>query len=79
MTLCNSCRAKSDAWLDYRVPTTLKIASGSSRDDTPAGVVDARRARYESWQNTIRQQQALIRRICSESHPVKQPASNTKS
>lgn len=62
------CREASDKWLDYRVTPGVKIASGASRDDTPAGVADARRARYEAWRNTIQNQQDLIRKICADKH-----------
>lgn len=76
MTLCAPCKKKSDGWLDYRVSPSLKIASGASRDDTPAGVADARRARYDTWRNTIRTQQELIRRLCAEQHQaVEAPSS----
>lgn len=68
MTLCSPCQLASDAWLDYRVNPPLKIASGSSRDDTAAGVADGLRARYEEWRNTIRNQQALIQKLCTEQH-----------
>lgn len=68
MALCDLCRTKHDAWLDYRVSPTVKIASGAFRDDTLPGVKDARTARYEQWRKTIRDQQALIARICEEQH-----------
>ena len=68
MRLCAPCQAQSDGWLDYRATSPVKIASGASRDDTVAGVADARRARHESWANLIRDQQAAIRRICENQH-----------
>ncbi|CQD07356.1 hypothetical protein BN970_01387 [Mycolicibacterium conceptionense] len=68
MTLCDPCQAKSDAWLDYRLPRQPKIASGASRDDTLAGVTDARTSRFEQWRKTIRDQQTAIKKICEEQH-----------
>ncbi|MFV8242194.1 hypothetical protein [Mycolicibacterium peregrinum] len=68
MTLCDLCRPKHDAWLDYRLPRQPKIASGASRDDTLAGVKDAWTGRFEQWRKTIRDQQALIARLCEEQH-----------
>jgi len=68
MSLCDECQAKSQSWLDYRVAPRLKIASGASRDDTAAGVADARRGRFDQWRTTVRDQQALIKSICEERH-----------
>ena len=62
--MCAACQAQHDAWLDYRLPPPVKIASGSSRDDTVAGVADARKARLQEWRDTINRQQALIRAQC---------------
>lgn len=62
--MCAECRAKHDAWLDYRLSPTVKIASGASRDDTVAGLADRRRARFQEWKGTINRQQALIRAQC---------------
>ena len=62
--MCAECRAKHDAWLDYRLPPRVNIASGSSRDDTVAGVADARKARFQEWRDTINRQQELIRAQC---------------
>ena len=62
--LCGPCQAASDAWLDYRLTPSIKIASGSSRDDTVAGVADARKARHQEWKDTINRQQAIIRAQC---------------
>lgn len=66
--LCPSCRADRDAWLRYRPTYPIKIASGASRDDTVAGVLDNRRARAESTYQLIRDQIALIHRICAAKH-----------
>jgi hypothetical protein len=68
MSLCDACKAQSDAWLDYRITKPVKIASGAAYDDTLAGVADARKARFEEWRSTIRSQQAAIKRICEEQH-----------
>jgi hypothetical protein len=51
----------------------VKISSGASRDDTTAGVADARRARYEEWRRLIQQQQAAIKRICERDHQAVKP------
>lgn len=66
--LCPSCKAESDAWLDYRLPRRLKIASGAAYDDTVRGVRDNRKARYEEWRNTILLHRDLIKRICEAKH-----------
>ncbi|WP_179475353.1 hypothetical protein [Mycolicibacterium vinylchloridicum] len=79
MTLCDECQAKSDKWLDYRVPRQLKISSGAAYDDTAAGVADARKARYGQWRTTIREQQQAIRRICQERHTANSIASTRKA
>lgn len=68
MPMCDDCHAEWSKWLDYRLPTSFKIASGASRDDTPAGIKDARRARYEEWRKTIQTQQDLIRNHCLAEH-----------
>ncbi|ACU41224.1 hypothetical protein SEA_ROY17_78 [Mycobacterium phage Roy17] len=64
MKLCAACQAASDKWLDYRITPSIKIASGSARDDTVEGVRDARAARFQEWRDTINRQQALIRKQC---------------
>lgn len=68
MSLCTPCQAKHDAWLDYRLPRTVKIASRASRDDTLEGVNDAQTARFQLWRDTIRDQQAAIKKLCEETH-----------
>ena len=73
--LCDDCKRQHDAWLDYRLPSRLKIASGAAYDDTAKGVADARRGRFEQWRNLIRAQQAAIRRICEEQHQAQAVAS----
>ncbi|MUM06200.1 hypothetical protein FZI93_15120 [Mycobacterium sp. CBMA361] len=70
MTLCDACKQKSEAWLDYRLPRSVKIASGASRDDTTAGVSDAQRGRFDKWRKTISEQHDLIQRICEKNHQV---------
>ena len=62
--MCATCQARHDDWLDYRLPTRVKIASGASRDDTVAGVAEARKVRFQEWRDTINRQQALIRSQC---------------
>ncbi|AIM40927.1 hypothetical protein SEA_AELIN_79 [Mycobacterium phage Aelin] len=64
MKLCAACQAASDKWLDYRITPSIKIASGSARDDTLDGVRDRRAARFQEWRDTINRQQALIRKQC---------------
>lgn len=62
--MCATCQAQHDAWLDYRLPAGVKIASGASRDETVAGVADARAARLQEWRDTINRQQTMIRTQC---------------
>lgn len=74
--MCDSCATESQRWLDYRLPPVLKIASSSARDDTPAGLADRRRSRFEEWRDTINRQQALIRKHCIEAgHAVAEETS----
>ena len=66
--MCAACQARHDAWLDYRLPAGVKIASGSTRDDTVAGVADTRAARFQEWRDTINRQQKMIRDQCIGRH-----------
>lgn len=66
--LCPSCRADRDAWLRYRPVYPIKIASGASYDDSVAGVMANRQARADATYQLIRDQIALIERICATQH-----------
>lgn len=68
MRLCEPCAEESSRWLDYRAPRTARFASGSRRDDDPAGVTDNLRGRFDDWRATVRGQQALIREHCMREH-----------
>jgi hypothetical protein len=64
--LCDKHLAGWNAWTDnYPFVLPLRINSGASGDDTVKGVVARKKRAIEDWKETIRFQQALIRRICA--------------
>lgn len=74
--LCDDCQAASNAWLDYRAPDHLHRWKGqcciNRADDAGNGAcrkcADALRMRREERARFIREQRALIARICKEKH-----------
>lgn len=66
--LCPTCAVEITRWYDYRPTQPVRIANHGSADDTLTRRADVLRARFESWRDTIRYQQDLIRRQCAEQH-----------
>ena len=67
--LCAACAAERDRWLATK-PSTLvpqharAIACGAAYDDTPAGVRDNTRARYEAWRQLVNEARQDIKERC---------------
>lgn len=53
-------------WLDTKPDQNLSIVSHAAYDDTPSGVRDNSKSRFNSWRERVRFQQALIVRTCKE-------------
>jgi hypothetical protein len=64
VALCGPCSGARARWLDYRLPPSppllVVIGSGGVRD-----VEERRKARFDDWRRTIRQQQAHIAELCA--------------
>jgi len=62
-----------DRWLETR-PSTLiprpgfAHGSGAAYDASPAGIRDARRARYEEWRRTVKDGRETVARLCRAGH-----------
>jgi hypothetical protein len=68
--MCDPCRDEWLRWLDYRTPRPVQIVNHATYDATPAGVASNRKAAAGRTAETIRFQQALIRRLCAEGSHV---------
>lgn len=53
MSLCAACSLAWNKWLDYRLQQDIAERTG---------------ARYRQWRDTVRFQQDLIVKICTEKH-----------
>jgi hypothetical protein len=61
--LCDTHRAKHQAWLDYRLPPgPIRLISIST--DREKATRDGRELRYQDWRDTITRQQALVVECC---------------
>lgn len=64
--LCPSCRAESDAWLEFRPRVLgLTIHEKATRDTTKQGVRDRNAAKAAEWRELVRFQRSLIARTCA--------------
>lgn len=64
--LCPEHAREWQAWLDYRVTPRPRFAAAAAYDFTERGVVENRRALADGWAETIRFQQGLIVKACTE-------------
>lgn len=66
MALCDPCAEAWMRWLDYRPSPSIAIHHAGG--DTLRAALQRRKLRSQDIYDTIRSQQALIRRICERNH-----------
>lgn len=81
MTLCATCQAESDRWLESspsEVLPLLSIAygSGAAYDTTGAGIRQRRSARWQQWRDLVVFQRNLIREGCASGHHAQPERTN---
>lgn len=64
--LCPEHAREWQAWLDYRVTPLPRFAAAAAYDFTERGTAENRRALADGWAATIRSQQGLIVKACTE-------------